>query len=218
MKPYIGPQDPEEVEAEAALAFCEAIQSYDTEKELLFSSWVNMCISWHLQRWARNLPEKCLSLDAVMTNRTSEGEDGGATLGDLLISPETASDDAEASAIQDQLSEALETALEGLTQGQREVIRANFMDGKTIVKLAEEWGVSRQAVQGQKDKAMEQLRRKSGKMLRPFLDAEDDIRYSQGIQGTGINSFNYSWTSATERTALGILEHDRKTGQDQLPG
>lgn len=53
-------------------------------------------------------------------------------------------------------------------------------------------------------KALRELRKPSrAKKLKPFFPEADRQRiYSRAISGTGLTSFEHSWTSATERAAL----------------
>ncbi|MBE5992616.1 MAG: hypothetical protein E7247_09515 [Paenibacillaceae bacterium] len=49
---------------------------------------------------------------------------------------------------------------------------------------------------------MRELRKpKNSKRLRQFLPEEDRI-YSMGLVGNGVNRFNRTWTSSTERAVI----------------
>ena len=54
------------------------------------------------------------------------------------------------------------------------------------------------------NRGMQALRRpKSTKHIRPWLD---ELRYSYGLRGTGLQQFKYTRTSATEWAAIKLLE------------
>jgi len=93
-------------------------------------------------------------------------------------------------------------------QQERDAVKLYYLDGLTYDQTGEVMGISRERVRVILKEAMRKLRtRKKYRELRGFVDLS--IEYSKGIQG-GMNSFNRTWTSATEHAALWILEAEER--------
>jgi RNA polymerase primary sigma factor len=108
------------------------------------------------------------SLDAPV------GEDGDATLGDLIKAPDTVDPQAatEASALQRVLSEALAD----LTPREQRILRLRFGIGDatdhTLEEIGKEFGVTRERIRQLEAKALEKLRHAPGtsKLATFFVD------------------------------------------------
>lgn len=138
------------------------------------------------------------SLNAPVKNL----EEGEYTVGDVIPSGEDMEEDTLERIQQDQIRTVLWECVDSLPDRQPEVIRKRYQDNMTLEAIGNECGVGREAVRRQEAKAMRELRKPhNAKKLRPFLP-EDEIIYSMGIRGTSSESFNQTWTSATERAAL----------------
>lgn len=139
------------------------------------------------------------SLDAPMY-------EDGPSLGEQ----QAADDDPEQEAIDAVFSEELKAVwdcVDTLPEDQAEVIRCRYGHGLTMGQTAEATnaadGVA--TVRSTEQKALRALRTGSRKeKLLPLYEAI----YGSAMQGTGTGSFNRTWTSATERTALRILGCD----------
>lgn len=134
------------------------------------------------------------SLDSCLT------EDGDMTVGDMVAGTEdvesTVLDEVEAG----QLRAAVWGAVDSLEGNQREVIRARYQRGQTLDVIGKQLGVSRERVRNIESKALRELRRPSrSRQLRPFLpEAVGSMAYT----GNGVEAFNRTWTSSTERIAM----------------
>ena len=85
-------------------------------------------------------------------------------------------------------------------------IRAYYQAGKTYKQIGEAAGISGNMVRNRIASGIRKLRTgKRYRVLRDFVDLSPE--YSKGLQG-GMNSFNRTWTSSTEQTALWMLERE----------
>lgn len=92
--------------------------------------------------------------------------------------------------------------VDSLTDTQAKTIRARYRDNMTFREIAEDQGVSIDMARQRERQGLRELRKPSkSKLLRPFLPDDDRI-YSMGLQGNGVERFNMTWTSSTERAAL----------------
>lgn len=104
---------------------------------------------------------------------------------------------------QEELKRVLWGLVDDLGEEQASVIHARYQEEKTLKCIAEEKNRSMEEIRQQERKAMRELRKPSrSEKLRPFLD---DETYSQGLKGNGVERFNVTWTSSTERVALEML-------------
>lgn len=127
------------------------------------------------------------SLNAVLPADDS----GETTLGDLV----PADTDIEAEYEEQITEQAVQAAVKALTADQGEVIRLRWMDGKTVKETAGEMGLMPADVRRLERKAFQKLARE----LRPYLPEEMG---SLAYRGAGVERFNQTWTSSTERAAL----------------
>lgn len=130
------------------------------------------------------------------------GEEGDCSMYDLL----PAAIDEEEQTIEkiqhEQLCAVLWPLVDSLPGQQPQVIRARYQERRTLADIAKEKGVTLDAIRQQEAKGLKELRKPSkSKLLRPFLP-EDDRIYSRALQGNGVERFNMTWTSSTERVAL----------------
>lgn len=138
------------------------------------------------------------SLDA------SVGEDGECTVGDLLPGAADVEGDVLDRVEQEELRAVLWGTVDTLPEKQAETIRMRYQQNRTLKQIGEELGCSVEMARTHERKALRELRKPSrAKKLKPFFPEADRQRiYSRAISGTGLTSFEHSWTSATERAAL----------------
>ncbi|MDR2025579.1 MAG: sigma-70 family RNA polymerase sigma factor [Hungatella sp.] len=141
------------------------------------------------------------SLDAPLKGFEEEG----FTVGDGIPSGEDMEGDALDRLQQEQLKAVLWECVDGLPGRQPEILRKRFQENMTLDAIGESFGVWREAIRRDQNKALRELRKPSNtRKLRPFLSEIEEI-YSMGIRGTGVDRFNQTWTSATERVALRFM-------------
>lgn len=130
------------------------------------------------------------------------GEDGDLLLEDTI--PDQRDDYAGVldAVQQEELGAVLWPMVDSLGERQAQTLRARYQDGKTLKETGEALGCSLQQARVIETNALRTLRRpRYANRLRPFL--YDDMVRSKGMQGTGAERFRQTWTSATERVALG---------------
>lgn len=104
----------------------------------------------------------------------------------------------------EELAAVLWPMVDSLGEQQARTLRARYQDGKTWKEIGASLGCSMQRARQMERESLQTLRRpRYARKLRPFL--HDDIIRSRGMQGTGAERFRQTWTSATERVALGIF-------------
>lgn len=138
------------------------------------------------------------SLDRIV------GEDEDCTAGELLPGTADVEGDVLDRVEQEELRAVLWGTVDTLPEKQAETIRMRYRQSRTLKQIGEELGCSVEMARTHERKALRELRKPSrAKKLKPFFPEADRQRiYSRAISGTGLTSFEHSWTSATEREAL----------------
>lgn len=151
----------------------------------------------------RDIRKNACMVNLVSLDAPVKGfEEEGLTAGDNVPSPEDMEEEVLDKLQQEQLSSVLWECVDSLPGRQSEIIRKRFQENMTLDAVGNSLGIWREAVRRDQNKALRELRKPSNaKKLRPFLLEAEEI-YSMGIKGTGLDKFNHSWTSATERAAL----------------
>lgn len=128
------------------------------------------------------------------------GEDADGSLYDLLPGEENQEEAALERIQREQLRAVLWPMVDALPGQQPRILKARYLQGKTLRAIAEEDGKTLAAIQQQERKGIRELRKpQRSRRLLPFL--EDQV-YSQALRGNGVETFNRTWTSSTERAAL----------------
>lgn len=142
------------------------------------------------------------------------GEDGECSMYDLLPSAINEEEQVIEKIQQEELKEVLWSLVDSLPGEQPKIIRLRYQNGMALRAIAEDKGVTLEAIRQQERKGLGELRKPSkSKLLRLFLPDDDRI-YSMGLQGNGVGSFNRTWTSSTERVA--ILEEERERHESEM--
>lgn len=85
-----------------------------------------------------------------------------------------------------------------------DVIRKRYQQGMTLKEIAKGCGVSLNAIRQSERDGLRGLRRSRGAdRLRAFLPEQLEV---QAYRHNGVDEFNTTWTSSTERVALKLLE------------
>ena len=130
------------------------------------------------------------------------GEDGECSMYDLLPSAINEEEQVIEKIQQEELKEVLWSLVDSLPGEQPKVIRLRYQNGMTLRAIAEDKGVTLEAIRQQERKGLSELRKPSrNNRLRPFLYDEDRV-YSRALHGNGATAFHRTWTSSTERVAL----------------
>lgn len=181
--------------------FCTEFQAEQgrkpTEVELCRSLWITLEQLREIQYDACMTAVK--SLDAPI--KGAEGEED-TTLGELAASATDPCEEALDRLEQEELCSVLWQCVDSLPGKQPDVIRSRYKDNMTMKQCGEVCGISIEATRQQHMKALRSLRSgENAKKLRPFLP-EDAWIYSDALIGNGVERFNHTWTSSTERVVL----------------
>ena len=181
--------------------FCTEFQAEQgckpTEAELCRSLWLTLEQLREIQYDACMTAVK--SLDAPI--KGAEGEED-TTLGELAASAADPCEELLDRLEQEELCSILWQCVDSLPGKQPDVIRSRYKDNLTMKQCGEVCGISIEATRQQHMKALRSLRSgENAKKLRPFLP-EDAWIYSGALIGNGVERFNHTWTSSTERVAL----------------
>lgn len=181
--------------------FCTEFQSEQgrkpTEAELCRSLWLTLEQLREIQYDACMTAVK--SLDAPI--KGAEGEED-TTLGELAASATDPCEELLDRLEQEELCSILWQCVDGLPGKQQDVIRSRYKDNMTMKQCGQFCRISEAEVRKQQLKALRSLRSgENAKKLRPFLP-EDAWIYSGALIGNGVERFNHTWTSSTERIAM----------------
>ena len=181
--------------------FCTEFQTEQgrkpTEAELCRSLWLTLEQLREIQYDACMTAVK--SLDAPI--KGAEGEED-TTLGELAASATDPCEELLDRLEQEELCSILWQCVDGLPGKQPDVIRSRYKDNMTMKQCGQFCGIREAEVRKQQLKALRSLRSgENAKKLRPFLPGDAWI-YSGALIGNGVDHFNQTWTSSTERVAL----------------
>lgn len=142
------------------------------------------------------------SLDGYVSGTDGEKD---ITIGETVASEEDVEESVLNCIQEEQLRQDLWSLVDSLGERQSDVIRKRFQDNMTLEAIGNEYGISRDAIRQVESKALRELRKpRNSKRLQPYID---EIR-SAAMSGVGVSRFNETWTSATERVAIGQLERE----------
>ncbi len=134
------------------------------------------------------------SLDAELP----DSED--ITVGDTVPSGEDMEGDAADRLDQEHLRTAIWSMVDSLPDRQPDVIRMKYRQGMTLKEIGEVHGLSIETIRKAERKGMQALRQSHKvRQLKAFLS---EFAEAQAYKGNGVNQFNRTWTSSTERVAL----------------
>lgn len=135
------------------------------------------------------------SLDTLLTD-----EGGTDTLIDMIPDENNAMSDVIDDMQQEELEAVIWDVVDSLPGKQGAVIRARFQRGQTLKETGAELGVTLERVRTVQNEGLRGLRRgHRARVLREYY--EGDV-YNAALHGSGVEQFNRTWTSSTERVAL----------------
>lgn len=138
------------------------------------------------------------SLDAALP----DSED--LTVGDTVPSGEDLEGDAADRLDQERLQAILWPMVDRLPDRQPAVIRMKYQQNMTLKEIGEVYGVTIEAIRQSERKGMQALRRSRGaRQLKAFLP---ETAEAQAYRGSGVERFNRTWTSSTERVAMQLAD------------
>lgn len=181
--------------------FCTEFQTEQgrkpTEAELCRSLWLTLEQLREIQYAACMTAVK--SLDAPI--KGAEGEED-TTLGELAAFAADPCQEVLDRLEQEELCSVLWQCVDSLPGKQLDVIRSRYKGNMTMKQCGQFCGISEAEARKQQLKALRSLRTgKNAKLLYPFV-LEDERIYSGALIGNGVERFNHTWTSSTERVAM----------------
>lgn len=140
------------------------------------------------------------SMDSLLT-----ADEDSVTVGDMVADEVDIEENVLEDVQREQLKAVLWPLVDVLPGNQGLVLRKRFQENRTLKETGESIGVTLERVRQIEHEAMRGLRRsRNAKLLRSFLD--DERIYSMGLSRTGLECFNRTWTSSTERAALFLMD------------
>lgn len=146
-------------------------------------------------------------LGAVSLDAPIGGEDNDITRADLLA--DESLPDADEQVLDDERRAAVRAAVGRLEGRKRDVVEWHDLEGQTLALIGEGLGVSSERVNQLRKKALHDLYR--DRQLRKALD-EETLYYPRW----GVNAFNTTWTSITERVAMWRIEMQERYGRARV--
>ena len=108
------------------------------------------------------------------------------------------------SAVNEDLKATLWGMVDSLPKDVAAVIHGRYEKNLTYQQCGDMIGITRDRARSVEAKGLRTLRHpKNSNKLKPFLDGYEAVR-GDAMRGTGVGRFANTWTSATERVALGI--------------
>ncbi len=138
-------------------------------------------------------------------------ENGETTLCDTLKADCNTEQEVLERVQQEQLKETIWKAVDSLPEGQADIIRKRYAEGKTLQETGESIGITRERVRQEENKAFRVLR--NSRRFERLHSFADSMIYSRALRGNGVERFNNTWTSSTENVALKMIS---KSWEDEL--
>ena len=190
-------------------AMLAAVKDYRPIKGYLFNTYLtyhlrnafNAAVGLRTARQKGDPLRYAASLDAPI--RKTEGD---GTLSDIIPDPQG---EAGFTSVVDQeynreLRAVLDRCIDTLKPAEQAAIREHYFAGRTDRETGEQWGTKSQYAANQRRAALSKLRRPQ--TIRELMKWQDEVIPCCSWRSVGYHSFMETWTSATERTALKLLE------------
>ena len=106
----------------------------------------------------------------------------------------------------DMQREELESVIWGMVDSlpgnQGAVLRGRFLQGQTLKEVGDKIGMTAERTRTMQNNALRELRQ--GENRRVLSSFWEGSVYNAALHGSGVERFNQTWTSSTERVALGL--------------
>ena len=144
------------------------------------------------------------SVDSL--DRPVDQEDGETPLSGSVAAPGDDMEGVEEEIYQEGMKAAVWAAVDSLEPEESEVIRRRYAAGQSVKEIGESHGEPPEWARKVEARALRHLGQ--GRRLRLLLPYWEEI-HSAGMKGVGAKRFGETWTSATEREALRLMERRR---------
>lgn len=145
--------------------------------------------------------EKAAALYDLASLSSPVNGEGEIKLADIIADPRDLEEETTEKVFLEELRSGLWSAVEELEKKQREVVIAFYREGQTMRDISADTGHGLSMCYWFHNEALRNLRRR--KDINIFHDSMNGRYYDEGIKGVGVGRFNRTWTSATERAAIG---------------
>lgn len=143
-------------------------------------------------------------LDNMKSLDMSLVDEEDTTIGEIIPSGENLEEDAANRLDLEQLRAVLWPMVDRLPDRQPVVIRMKYQQCMTLKEIGEAYGMTTEAIRQLDRKGMRTLRRFCNtRQLKAFLP---ETAEAQAYRGSGVDQFNRTWTSSTERVALQLYD------------
>lgn len=110
-----------------------------------------------------------------------------------------------------EVKEVLWNMVDELPEDYPLLLRLRYQEGQTLQMIADRFEVPRESIRQKEARAIKELSRSKRKnVLALYVDG---YIKDMSLKGTGVERFRTTWTSATERTALKLLEKEYRYAQ-----
>lgn len=138
---------------------------------------------------------------ASLDSPVKGAEDGELTVGDTVAGTDNIEDTVLDEVHAEELKTVIWPLVETLPGKCPSVIRERFQKGRTLKEIGDHIGTTPERARQYHAQALRELRR--SRVLRPF---RDEYISTHAFRGCGAGAYDRTWTSATERTALELME------------
>lgn len=148
--------------------------------------------------------KKAVAMDDMGSLDVPIGESDEGSMYDLLPGQESQEEEIVDRLQDEQLRDTLWSMVDDLPGQQPAVIRMRYLEGKTLKETGEAAGLTVEQTRQMQSKALHSLRDpRRTRVLRELVYGDT---YSKALKGNGVEHFNRTWTSSTERAALDLAE------------
>lgn len=131
---------------------------------------------------------------------------GGETVGDMLPASENLEENVIEQMQREECSREVWACVDELDPEQAAIIRARYQYSATLEEAGRWCGLTASEARTKQSKAIRRLRKWDYReRLARFLPEYEEI-YGDGLRGNGVERFQRTWTSSTERAALRLVE------------
>lgn len=147
-----------------------------------------------------------LAMEKVKSIDVPVSDDDGCMLSDLVRSDTDIESEVLDSIQTEQLKALLWELVSRLPDKEPDIIKEIYQNGKTRKEAGSLTGTDIERVRYLENDALKRLGHGKGtSRLKTFLPEYNGVTASKAMQGTGVNRFQHTWTSATERMAINEL-------------
>ena len=154
---------------------------------------------------------KSLEMGQITSLDESIKGDIDVTLSETIVSDADIEKQVIGSMNQQEVKRVLWDMVDTLPEDYPLLLKLRYQERLTYKVIGEKLGVTGDAIRQKEARAIKELSRTKRKnVLTPYVDG---YIKDMSIKGTGVERFRTTWTSATERTALKILEKEYRYAQ-----